>query len=270
MAQPSFKLETISPSVADELLKKNTHNRPLKMAYVRTLADAMTNGLWRDDTGEAIKIAEDGTIVDGQHRLKAIIVSGKQIRFLVMRMADKEIFKFIDSGLKRTGGDALATNGVKNASWVAAIIKSYNAVKNQKIQDTRQAGGLSNAQVVELYFSNERLWQEIFKKASKYYNEFSKIINGSTIGGMYALFHEINPSDAEVFFDGLCKGTSLSESDAIFLLRQRLTNDKISKGRLTLQYKQALIIKAWNYYRAGKAVRSLKWNSIDEEFPVPV
>lgn len=269
MTQPSFKTELISPQLAEEILKKNTHNRPMKMAYVRVLANAMTNGEWREDTGEAIKLADDGTVVDGQNRLKAVVVSGKQIRFLVMRGANKSIFKVIDSGLKRTGGDALATNGVPNSSWISAIIKSYNAIKNQRNQDSRQGGGLSNSQVVDLYFQNERLWQEIFKKAQRYYKEFSRILTGSTIGGLYAVFHEISPSDTEIFFDGLCRGADLSESDAVYLLRQRLMSDKLSKGRLTIEYKTALIIKAWNYHRAGRAVKSLKWNSIDEAFPIP-
>lgn len=269
MAKSSTKEELITPQIAEELLKNNAENRPFKMPWAITLADAMTKGEWHEDTGEALKIAEDGTLIDGQHRLTAVIISGKQLRFAVMRNAKKEIFKVIDSGIKRTGGDALATCGVKNASWISAIIKSYNAIKKQRSQDTRQSGGLSNSQVLSMYFPNERLWQEIFKKAQMYYNDFSKIINGSTIGGLYAVFHEISPSDAEAFFDGLCKGVALTESDAVFVLRQRLMNDKMSKGRLPQQYKLALMIKAWNLFRAGKPAKILKWNSIDEEFPVP-
>lgn len=66
------EVETITPELAADLLSRNMKNRPVSQQRVRKYMAAMVAGKWLLN-GEAIKISIDGRLIDGQHRLKAII-----------------------------------------------------------------------------------------------------------------------------------------------------------------------------------------------------
>ena len=68
-----LKKVLITPKLAKELLLKNNSNRRITKSFVTTYANDMREGRWKGNTAEFIKIADDGDILDGQHRLLAII-----------------------------------------------------------------------------------------------------------------------------------------------------------------------------------------------------
>ena len=81
--------EVIGPEEAREMLKNLVPQyRPPDSHYVELFADVMRRGKWVP-TYETIKIdVRPGTVarlVDGRRRLLAIIESGAEIEFLVMR-----------------------------------------------------------------------------------------------------------------------------------------------------------------------------------------
>lgn len=74
----------ISPKQAEVLLKcTNTNNRPMSIAKVSTYAKDMQLGNWSDDSTDAIAFDKSGVLVNGQHRLKAVVKSGKTVQMLV-------------------------------------------------------------------------------------------------------------------------------------------------------------------------------------------
>lgn len=66
------------------MLDKNDLNRVLSHATTERYANDMRNGNWHF-TGESISVFKDGSLANGQHRLKAIIRSGKPARIVVVR-----------------------------------------------------------------------------------------------------------------------------------------------------------------------------------------
>lgn len=79
------KIEKITPAIAQEYLKHNTNNyRRISETRIHTYAEDMRNGCWQTN-GEAIAFSESGTLLNGQHRLKAIIESGTTVEILVVR-----------------------------------------------------------------------------------------------------------------------------------------------------------------------------------------
>ena len=62
------KLVTVTPDMAFEMLEKNTRNRKVDEKRVRQYAKDMKSSRWALN-GSTIVIAEDGTLLDGQHRL---------------------------------------------------------------------------------------------------------------------------------------------------------------------------------------------------------
>jgi len=84
-----FSEEVVTPEMAAEWLKKNKGNRPVIKAAVSAYARDMQAGKWRP-VHQPIAFDARNNLVDGQHRLHAIVKSGECIRMCVARYATIE------------------------------------------------------------------------------------------------------------------------------------------------------------------------------------
>lgn len=74
----------ISPNTAEVILKyNNKKNRNISMSKVSLYAKDMISGNWSADTIDSIAFDSKGILINGQHRLKAIVKSGQTINALV-------------------------------------------------------------------------------------------------------------------------------------------------------------------------------------------
>lgn len=105
--QPNWKtaIELITPNLAEALLETNTENRKLRKSVVERYSQVMTLGDWLL-TPEPIVIADTGRLLNGQHRLNAVIKSGVNVRMFVVRNVSEKAFSAIDRGVSRTFSDA--------------------------------------------------------------------------------------------------------------------------------------------------------------------
>lgn len=117
-------IEDIGPEKAAELLRNNTRNRTLRKGLVDQYARDMLAGRWLQ-THQGIAINCDGTILDGQHRLHAIVQSGVTVRILVARGVPSNVQKEMDGGAIRTVSDVLTLDSGETVSAsVVAIAKA--------------------------------------------------------------------------------------------------------------------------------------------------
>ena len=96
----------VTPELATKWLEGNTHNRPVRDTRVHQYAQDMRAGRWRL-THQGIAFASDGSLIDGQHRLWAIIEAQVPVEVSVSRGMDPESQQYIDEGLPRTVVDVL-------------------------------------------------------------------------------------------------------------------------------------------------------------------
>lgn len=95
----------IDPIKAQQFLDSaNYENRRLRGWWVQSLANAMRRGEWIL-THQGISFDTTGRLIDGQHRLAAIVEYGKPIEMAVSKGVDPDAFKVVDSGIKRTISD---------------------------------------------------------------------------------------------------------------------------------------------------------------------
>ena len=80
----SITVETIDPETARQYLDTMRFNRPLDLVRVKQYAKEMQAGLWRD-LSRYIEFTEEGDLINGQHRLHAVIESGMPQRFAIVR-----------------------------------------------------------------------------------------------------------------------------------------------------------------------------------------
>lgn len=113
----------VTPEMAAEWLTRNTSNRRLIKAHVESLALVLSRREWSLN-GETIKFANDGRLLDGQHRLHACVKSGVGFRTWVAYGVESSAFDTIDTNIRtRRTSDILGLHGKENATHLAAAVK---------------------------------------------------------------------------------------------------------------------------------------------------
>lgn len=120
----------IGPEEARRMLGKSAEftNRNINKDRVRNYAADMRSGSWLAN-GEPIILDEDGTVIDGQHRLHAVVVAGATVTFLFVADVPRSHAKTIDQGLSRTISHSLQMDGKKNAALVVAAARSLRDLR---------------------------------------------------------------------------------------------------------------------------------------------
>lgn len=116
------KLMTITPQLAEQWLKRNADNRRIRPSLVKTLAQEIVEGRWQV-THQGIAFDEYGDLLDGQHRLHAIIAADVPAQMYVTLGAPRSSFAVVDSGASRSFGDRVFASGADVTKEHAAIAR---------------------------------------------------------------------------------------------------------------------------------------------------
>jgi len=138
---PNVALVTITPEMAEEMLKKNIGNRKINQANVNRIAADMATGNYRLN-GETIKVSSNGEILDGQHRLLAAVKSGMTFRTYIVYNVERESIGTIDMGKGRSVADSLNVMGCNIKQGIIPAMNFYFN-RGQKLT-TAQTGCLWN------------------------------------------------------------------------------------------------------------------------------
>jgi hypothetical protein len=126
----------ISPLLANEFLAKNhPGNRPLTQAQVKRLTQAILNGEFV--VGDAIKFNCLDQLIDGQHRLSAIVKANKSVTMLVIRGYGDHAMSVLDIGTKRSVADIAKLSGssvnTKHLSIARAILLPHKDTAKYRV-----------------------------------------------------------------------------------------------------------------------------------------
>lgn len=112
---------TIGPEEAKQLLAHNhAKNRNIGLSTVHNYARQMKEGLWNEENPQPIILTQDGLLLDGQHRLSAVIEANQPVTFTFTSVPDDSVFEYLDQGKRRTAADFI---NVPNQNSQAAIAK---------------------------------------------------------------------------------------------------------------------------------------------------
>ena len=118
----NIEMTTITPPMASIMLQNNAENRKLNNTHVEFLADQILSGKWQNN-GQTIVIADDGTLMDGQHRLSAIIKANKSTKLGLCTGAPRAAMATIDNGKPRSTVDVLSIINAPNAALISSAMK---------------------------------------------------------------------------------------------------------------------------------------------------
>ena len=254
------ELVSITPEIAQEWLLKNTNNRKLCVKRTSTIASAIKRGEWTVN-GDTIKFDSEGNMLDGQHRLSAIVKSEVVCQSMVVYDLPTESFKKIDTDRKpRTVAQVLQLQGIKNAKMVATaarLLIIYYKTGNPFSSYTATSSEIDN--FVE---HNPDLIESAHFVAGR------KLLSSIVSPGLACFIHYIIEKDdtevSELFFNELSDLNAVATYDGspVKLLRNQLVMDQMSKSSMSRDYQCALVLKAYRLFKAGKKITMLRVRTV--------
>jgi len=247
----------LTPELAAKYLTSNHKNRTLRPELIDKYAKDMRDGLWIEN-GDTIRFDIKGRLLDGQHRLHAIIKSGVTIDAWICEGLPEKAFAFIDLGKKRTAGDALSFKEVVDPNAVASILANVDRYLTNRTMSSKE---YSPDSIIDLNKKHN------VHGSIPYGRKCKKLVQLSIGGACHYLFSCADPEAADAFMDKLGSGTGMSEGEPVYVLRERLMANGLAKAKLPRAILFAFIVKAWNSERAGQKLKILKFAD-GEQFPV--
>ena len=269
----SSNVQTVTPQLAADILKANTLNRPINEATVADYVDQMKKGLWKLN-GEPIIIATGGQLLDGQHRLKAVVDSGVTISAVVIYNVDPSAFSTIDTGRVRTAGDIFSIDGIENANQKAAAVSTYFRLlrKSKDVETANETSHdlynsrsvrqlhVSKQEVLKFYKENKELVDSVVFASARCDRKVRLLTRSATSAYMlYLVINKNHPIEkvTNFFYElfGVIPVTNKTVSIYNGLLLKNLSKQKI----LTPQLRHIYMIKTWNAYITGKELSFLAY-----------
>ena len=188
--EPAMKtsiFETITPELAEVYLSRNAEGqRKINPNRVADYAADMGKGLWVAN-GEAVIFDDAGRLIDGQHRLSAVIRAGVSVEMLVVRGVEGKSFQTIDQGFSRTLG-TLAGCSSHDATIAKAICAydHFGTVPKALKPGTsaNRTNPLTKPMIAEWYADNVELVAETARITESLRRTFGKL---SYVGAVVAL-----------------------------------------------------------------------------------
>jgi hypothetical protein len=99
----------VTPEIAHQFLQHNVDNRAKRGWWSTSLASAIKRGEWIT-SHQGVAFDCTGKLIDGQHRLQAVIEANTAVNMLVVTDVPNDAYKIIDCGIKRTLADSTGIN----------------------------------------------------------------------------------------------------------------------------------------------------------------
>lgn len=248
----------IDPPTAAELLAQNTWNRSFRPRNLDALAGAMRDGTFAIN-GDPVRIYSDGVIADGQHRLKAIVLSAHSQWCLVVFNLPKDIVLTIDRNSRRSNSDDLTMRGEKNTTTMAGAITWLYRMERGVYHGAVYASPQENLRILD---ANPSLAENV--RLAGACRDLIPNAQGAAL--LTAASASGDGESCREFIGLVATGEMLQAGMPAYELRKRLIFNKDSRAKLPAHVVFALVLKAFIAHRDGRTIHNLRWRD-GEEFP---
>ena len=248
------KVKLVTPNMASELLKSNTGNRAVSDGLVNMLARQMKVGEWALNGEPIITSGSNGhvRILDGQHRLHAVVKSGISSEFLFVEGVDESNFDTIDTGRSRNAADVLSITGyspseARSMASAARLVMSFDSSTGRINNSRGQAP--TNHEILTEVKNNSSLRAAVTRAMS--YPSKGRIV---PIGWMAFLVYKCREMDndrADEYTDQVFSGANLSTQDIAYIARQRIERSMRNQVKYNVNQKAKVISRGWYYFLSG-------------------
>lgn len=271
-------VEVIGAELAKTLLALNRPhrvgtdgtNRAIRPGQIHKFAQAMLAGEW-ELTNQGIGISVDDELIDGQHRLLALLLAAEtnpniEIISNVTWNLSPSSKLAVDIGGVRRPGDFLAMKGIGNGNKVSAALKllhCYDSVPYDYTTWSRYA--VTPAHLMTLLDKYRNIEDAYFMGRG-----VMRITSPSSITAAMALVLRDRPDVVEHlprFMDPLKTGANVGIGSPILALRNWCTNATMSKKNTNGVILLGLILRSLNHWIEDTRAKHLVFRETDP-FPV--
>jgi hypothetical protein len=255
----------VTPALAAGWLLRNTRNRSVRIGSVAAMARDMKAGRWIF-AGGVIGFDTNGVLVDGQHRLMAVIESGTTQRFIIAPSLAPDAMSVVDTGSKRSTADVLSLSDdtITNPSVVAATIRIAVAAETGRLASNDVKA--TNGEITD-WLNEHRNVLEYTRRVSATARHFDA--PAAVIAYSWWKCASVDVFEANQFFEDWMEVRTNGRGDPLHTLYKRLQAAKKSNERLQRPVQVALIFRAWNGRRRGETLQSMPISSRSGRIDIP-
>lgn len=272
----TVEMVKMSPEMAQSILDKTAiDQRKINNNTVYLYSDQMKKGLWIGANGESIKVSSDGNMIDGQHRLKAVVHSQCTVDMLLIKGIHEDNITTIDDGKPRSFADILSMDGLDGTELAFNTISTFcrhvfrlkKAVGKDGIFGTGHfTTKLSNTELLKFLKSNESL----MVTANDYSNNFkvnsiSKIVGRPSPMIFWHIFRGTKYRGAaysilKTIESGYPANGELLDKSASFCLYNKISNMKMIDSKKRFRFLEIINMLLWALDResSGKETVNFK------------
>ena len=253
----------VTPAIADAWLSRcNTHNRKLVDAHVDRLVREMKAGRWRL-THQGIAFSASRVLLDGQHRLWAVFLSGLTVPMRVFFNEPAESLEAIDAVQARSNDQIITLAGGfgevgrMELATLRAMVTGFGCY-------TRMTAG-EEAELLALYGEAIEFAHKVLPAA-----RFRGVATSVTRAVLARAFYSADLGRLQHFADVLRSGISSGEQDQPITLLLKFLIDSAQgvRGRPEAREKYGKTERALQAYLAGEQLTRL-YACTAELFPLP-
>jgi len=245
----------VDATKARELLGHHDNWRALKPNLLRRYVQDMREGRWAPNS--TLQVDMEGRLVDGQHRLRAVIATDTAQWFVVLYDVAPGDVEVIDTGVSRSFADLLRHEGYKGRSkavasavtvamaWEAGVITASGSSMDLGLSSRAKLDWLQDhPRLADMHPDGQRLYSTLRLPVS---------------AGMAFTYRGRTESPALVdeFLDAVCDAREPSSAAIVF--RRWCLGRAADQRRTSTPEYLALTIKAWNAHHVGRPVERLLW-----------
>ena len=264
----TYELMDITPSVAEEFLQHNQDNRKIRRYIVARYISMLKNGKWIAN-GDTFRFSESGRLIDGQHRLTAISMSGTTLNDqLVVRNLPEKAYNTIDDGAMRSPADIGAAQNWKQArsvmslgKWLIACDLGINfSTQHSSVVDKDSLRNITKNDIVDYIVDNNLI--EGMYEAIRLAGLAVDSVKGSKTAWAYTIYKINAAYGSEVcdeFLNGVINGIGISHiNDPRTTLRKYMTKHVAVTGvQMKMPPQIVAMLTAFNYWIHGKSLQRL-------------
>lgn len=210
----------------------NEGNRNANIQHAHRIALDIDSAHWAL-THQGAAFDKDGNLLDGQHRFKAILDSGKAVPMMITFNVSKEAQRVIDTHQKRTAADimTIATGSEFPSSWTTVVKRA--------VIGERQSVAFTNSQMAELIMEYMEALRWVMQRFPR--KGLANIRVAPVLAALVRAFFHYNHKRLAQFIHILVEGHTdgIPFPKAAVELRKRLTDearkDEVKRFLLTLQ-----------------------------------
>lgn len=253
LAVLNVPVELVTPEMAAKYLATTVKNRKPVKSAVNQYAVSILGCLWGFNP-QPIIFSDKGNLMDGRHRMLAIIASGIAIPLVVIRGVPASSFDVVDGGTSRSLKQVMKMENIPMADAVASIVRTVIVYESMNYTKLSHAGGVCNREALLFYHNHT---DEVIR-AAEWGVKIKEGKHGTLGAGgflAYILF-AIAPKKAAEFLEGIATGANLPTGSPILRYRNKYAALR-AQATVHRNTQVDMMFEAWNEWN-GHEVKRMK------------